>query len=403
MNGSSSSGHGSAEDLLDSKHLQEADYAACVAMIAINVTTFFANVTVIIGILSNKRLRNTPTNYLLINLCVIDLISASTILPISIHTFISKGWPWGESLCQILGVLVSFCIFSSILSICSISIERFYSIKLPMHHAAHCSVTKVLLVILIVWIFCSAIASLPVLGWNEYEYLPYRVQCLLSWETEERHQSFIILISCVCFLIPGFVLCFTFLGIYKVAKLSATQVHPTIGNIAPFDSNDSISEPTRHTVVVNPVKTGNFTCNNNNINNNNNLADSVGLRCQNKRLKAAKTLLVLLILYIVLWGPYFTLQIIGVSQNLHSTSYMIAESVTLWIGYVSFAVNPFLYGWINTSIRESLKHLWSRCKQCGKDNETSSVDLYVQTTENFVQFLERTNGCPATLSPQIHI
>jgi hypothetical protein len=82
-------------------------------------------------------------------------------------------------------------------------------------------------------------------------------------------------------------------------------------------------------------------------------------------LKAAKTLLMLLMAYLALWGPYFILHLYGIT---HGVLYDpgTTELVALWLGFTSFAVNPFLYGWMNKAIREELVSLYRRllCRWC---------------------------------------
>ena len=129
------------------------------------------------------------------------------------------------------------------------------------------------------------------------------------------------------------------------------------------------------------------------------------LRPLQGHLKAAKTLLLLLAAYAVLWGPYFILHLHGVSLGLEEAP---GELAALWLGFGSFAVNPFLYGWMNKAIREELIALhrrlccsrWRCCMCCccccpqGSREQTAEDLLQGPSNEDFLQFLERTSQAP---------
>lgn len=107
--------------------------------------------------------------------------------------------------------------------------------------------------------------------------------------------------------------------------------------------------------------------------------------------KAFKTLLASFSAFLLLWGPYFILQAFRVMDGTTEGHYIV-EPVATWLSYLSYAVNPLVYGYFNAEIRmECLKIMRKLC--CKKAAEESTVVRVSQmnvSREDFFQFLERT-------------
>jgi 7 transmembrane receptor (rhodopsin family) len=57
---------------------------------------------------------------------------------------------------------------TSVLSLCAISMERYYTISFPMHQAGHATPRLYLLAVASVWGASLTVASLPLMGVNAY-------------------------------------------------------------------------------------------------------------------------------------------------------------------------------------------------------------------------------------------
>ncbi|XP_046334744.1 probable G-protein coupled receptor [Haliotis rufescens] len=351
------------------------------AMCIVNIVAFVGNLSNLIVILKCAHLRHTLTNLFVLNLCSVDLLASILVLPVSIATFIKGGWPLDTTACTITGFINSLLTFSSITNLCTISIERYYSIRLPMHHAANMTLCRTLLVIVFIWTESVVFAALPLLGLSSYEYRDHKKHCSFTWRDGNYSRAYIFVIGFWCFLLPGVILLFMYYGIFKVARLAATQVHP------------QPSPQTRcSTLSRNPNGSGSLS---------NDTRGSVSSHVSvlparqlpkpaRKHFKAVKTLIVILTAYIVLWGPYFILHIHGAVFG-SVVQRQTMEILTTWLGYVSFALNPFLYGWMNRTIREELQSLYRLlfCCMCKKDDPTPEDG---PPGEDFWQFLERTSA-----------
>ena len=104
--------------------------------------------------------------------------------------------------------------------------------------------------------------------------------------------------------------------------------------------------------------------------------------------KAVKTLLLIMTIFIALWGPFFVVNLIGVFRE-ELPHEAVVELVVGWLGFSSYAINPFIYGWLNRSVREALSCLIEQVKTSLFASSDTEPDW--SGSEDFFQFLERTS------------
>ncbi|GFS26078.1 class a rhodopsin g-protein coupled receptor gpr5ht4 [Elysia marginata] len=72
--------------------------------------------------------------------------------------------------------------------------------------------------------------------------------------------------------------------------------------------------------------------------------------------KAFKTLLAIVLTHLLLWSPFFACQLHALAH--HKNLAFPLDATVTWLSYVSYAVNPCLYGCLNRGVREELvRHL----------------------------------------------
>ncbi|XP_016847846.2 P2Y purinoceptor 8 [Anolis carolinensis] len=103
----------------------------------------------------------TPTIVFCINLTIADLLY-SMLLPFQI-VYHSKGnyWPFGDVLCRIVTVLSYGNMHCSVLTMMSISIERYLGIVLPLRYKVMRSIRTSVLACIIIWVLVVTICYLP--------------------------------------------------------------------------------------------------------------------------------------------------------------------------------------------------------------------------------------------------
>ena len=388
----------------------------------IDLLTVLGNTSLIVVVVRAPLLRRALTYMFVMNLCLVDLIASIAVVPLACASLYGGGWPFSRELCLVNGFLSSFCVIASILSLCAISIERFYIIKLPMDYAVNVTFYRALAVLLYIWLQSVVLAIFPVLGWNTYTFQPGKGHCSFSWKVTGFHKLYVLVMGFFGFIVPGMVMFFMYYGIYKVAHELTVRVQPFTPTRD--TQNTSYSHQEAHTSDANCGKEdtdapspgdrgGHHSSHQITINEpdtnmglqGNTPAPNTSMPISNSRTrrqssqgpwKAVKTLVFIMSAYMALWGPYFLANFYAVFNGHLGGSGKFEMAVT-WLGYASFAINPFIYGWMNRAVREELLvrflSMWKWCK-----GSRQSEDLAMATNEDFFQFLERTSVVQPSVS-----
>lgn len=128
--------------------------------------TLIGNILIIVAVAVVKKLQ-TPSNLLLVNLATSDLLVSGIVLPFAIIFQLKGLWPFSEFLCDVFilsDVLLCTC---SILSLCIISIDRYFAITRPFQYASKRTIGRIMVMILLAWLLAALISVPPFIGWKE--------------------------------------------------------------------------------------------------------------------------------------------------------------------------------------------------------------------------------------------
>ncbi|XP_077978082.1 G-protein coupled receptor 61-like [Glandiceps talaboti] len=362
-----------------------------VFMVLIDIFAVCGNVSVMFVVIRNPQLRSFAHLFVL-NLCIIDLLAASLVLPVAITTVALEEWIFGETFCRASGFLNAFCIFASISTLAIISVERYYSIAKPMVYAAKVTLQRVLITIVYIWLQSAAFAMAPLVGLNEFTFNPHRAHCSYDWSKPGYHIYYIVMIGLLCFALPACLIIGMYCGIFCVARKTARQVGPTPAvSIEQAEATTSQQQQQQH-----------------GSNSNHDMSSKCPTTVANKPIsktkspicgtefKAVKTLSLIIGIFLVLWTPYFAVLLYGIIHG-QIVSQDIWERVTTWFAYTSFTLNPYIYGWLNRQLRQELIRTLKNCNQCKKDEDNEMED-FPGDGEDFYQFLERTSTRTTSLN-----
>ncbi len=395
-----------------------------VMMSLIVCLALFGNGSVLYVIARTPHLRTQISYYFLVNLCAVDTLSAIFCLPVAIVTFVQSTWVWGTKSCEVFGLITNLFTYTSVFTICVISMERYYSVRSPMQHAANMTLGRTACILLSVWVVSMVIALMPASGWNSYTYQPRKYVCTFS----PQEPSYVLFSIAVCFILPASVMAVMHCAIYRVAKKAASQIHPvspphqphasslsngvrgarpqtTLSSPAVFTGPDVIPPQHQLPTVSHSVsfpstsvhlQPPSHPC----------TPTHASSRRPASRWKAVKTLFIIMFLFLALWTPHCVVNIMAaanaISGSLRTPPYPeVLEVVTTWLGFASFAVNPFVYGYMNRSLKEAMENTWDafRAFLC-RDTNVETIGA----NEDFFQFLERTStrtlSIPKTGSPR---
>jgi len=234
------------------------------------------NSIVIVAILRSQTQRLQLTNFFVVNLSVVGLVAATIAMPLSTASYreMAQSPPTttttptsvsGSTAVHgnvtdvngtatatavqfggfpILRIVTTFVAIASVLSTMAISVERCFSIRYPMLHAAHLTVSRTLGAICYIWIQAGLVAVTPTAaGWNVMVY-----RGLMADEVDRSCSStwpivFVVAVFCLTFIVPSVIMAISYFVIFHVARQTARQISPSW----PSTMTPSNSKPTPQT------------------------------------------------------------------------------------------------------------------------------------------------------------
>ena len=94
------------------------------------LTAVVGNVSIWIIILKTRALR-TITNMFILGLSAADLLVSTANMPLTVISLITHQWPLSEVACVVFGFINMLTLVTSVLSLCNISINRYFMVCRP--------------------------------------------------------------------------------------------------------------------------------------------------------------------------------------------------------------------------------------------------------------------------------
>ncbi|CAL8330008.1 unnamed protein product [Lota lota] len=173
--------------------------------------TIVGNVLVVIAVLTSRALK-PPQNLFLVSLASADILVATLVMPFSLANELMGYWFFGKVWCDIyLALDVLFCT-SSIVHLCAISLDRYWSVTQAVEYNLKRTPKRVKGMIVVVWLI-SAVISFPPLISMDRSSSETNLQCVLNDET-----WYILYSSLGSFFAPCVIMILVYIRIYQVAK-----------------------------------------------------------------------------------------------------------------------------------------------------------------------------------------
>ncbi|KAJ6636285.1 5-hydroxytryptamine receptor 2A, partial [Pseudolycoriella hygida] len=191
----------SSSNNLETKDLN--NYWALLALVLV-LGTAAGNILVCLAIAWERRLQNV-TNYFLMSLAITDLMVAILVMPLGILTLVKGYFPLHSEHCLVWICLdVLFCT-ASIMHLCTISIDRYLSLRYPMRFGRNKTRKRVTIKIIFVWLLSIAM-SLPLC----LMYSKDHASVLVNGICQIPDPVYKLVGSIVCFYIPLGVMLITY-------------------------------------------------------------------------------------------------------------------------------------------------------------------------------------------------
>lgn len=269
---------------LDSQVIGVGIFLAMFILVAI-----VGNILVILSVLCNKHLQ-TVTNFFIVNLAIADLLLSIIVLPFSASLEVFGCWVFGRVFCNIWAAVDVLCCTASILSLCIISIDRYIGVKHCLKYPTIMTERKAGVILVVVWVSSMVISIGPLLGWKEP---PPSDESICSITEEPGYALFSSLFS---FYLPLMVILVMYTRVYIVARRTTKSLEAGVKR----ERDKSMDVVLRIHCRSNPEDSNSKT-------KNHPFRSSLSVRLMkfSREKKAAKTLAIVVGMFILCWLPFF--------------------------------------------------------------------------------------------------
>ncbi|XP_064191204.1 alpha-1D adrenergic receptor [Anguilla rostrata] len=286
------------------------------------------NILVILSVVCNRHLQ-TVTNFFIINLAIADLLLSIIVLPFSASLEVLGCWVFGRVFCNIWAAVDVLCCTASIMSLCIISIDRYIGVKYCLKYPTIMTEKKAGVILIVVWVSSMVISIGPLLGWKEP---PPLDESICSITEEPGYALFSSLFS---FYLPLMVILVMYFRVYVEARRTTKSLEAGVKR----ERNKSMDVVLRihcrsvleDSAASTKSKTHPFRS-----------SLSVRLMKFSREKKAAKTLAIVVGMFIVCWLPFFFVLPLGSFFPALKPSGMVFK-VIFWLGYFNSCINPVIY------------------------------------------------------------
>ncbi|NXT63084.1 ADA1B protein, partial [Chaetops frenatus] len=312
------------------------------------------NILVILSVACNRHLR-IPTNYFIVNLAIADLLLSFTVLPFSATLEVLGYWVLGRIFCDIWAAVDVLCCTASILSLCAISIDRYIGVRFSLQYPALVTRRRAICALLAVWLLSMVISIGPLLGWKEPAPQDDR-ECRI---TEEPFYA--LFSSLGSFYIPLIVILVMYCRVYIVAKRTTRNLEAGVMR--------EMSNSTELTLRIHYKHVHEDALNNAKAKGHNPRSSlAFKLLKFSREKKAAKTLGIVVGMFILCWLPFFIVLPLGSLFSALKPPETIFK-VIFWLGYFNSCLNPIIYPCSSKEFKRAFTQIlrcqWQRRRQLG--------------------------------------
>lgn len=301
----------------------------------VNIGMIVGNFLVLITVWCTSKLHE-PNYFFLCSLSVADLLVGLIYCPLLIASIIKQSWVFGDLVCKAHAVTICISLNASLMSLCAISVDRYYFITKPLRYTEIVTSRKTVLAIAFVWFHSIFWAVSPLFGWGEYIVEESTATCKPNWNGEGLlNKSYALCLALFCFLFPLLVMIFAYSMIYKTARkqLRSIQLQGIAGN-------------------------------------------SVQLT---KTHKATKTVFIIIGMFVLCWSVYTAVSLWKLFASLSDLPARLVR-IGLYLAVSNSCVNFYVYAIRDKVFRKGLRHVVVPRRRYNEEGNRSNLNRAARTT-----------------------
>ncbi|XP_026232420.1 trace amine-associated receptor 4-like [Anabas testudineus] len=278
-----------------------------VLLFFISVLTAALNLLLIIAI-SHYRQLHSPTNLLLLSLAVSDFLVGFLVMPVEI-LMMGSCWVLGDLVCALYFFLPVILISASVGNMVLISVDRYVAICDPLHYSTRITHKIVTISVSLCWT-CSVFYSVFLLYDNLQQPGRYNScygECMVN--INGKVDLFVAFISPITVIIVLYT---------RVFVVAVSQARAMRSHIAATSVDLSVSR-----------------------------------LMKKSELKAARTLGVVVVVFLICYSPYYCLCLTGRDILIGSST----EAFMSFVMYFNSCLNPVIYALFYPWFRKAVKHI----------------------------------------------
>ncbi|KAI1717828.1 7 transmembrane receptor (rhodopsin family) domain-containing protein [Ditylenchus destructor] len=360
-------------------------FVTVASMLSVMLVIVFGNLMVVLTVNNDQKLRSQRQNWLIVSLALADLLVGLLVMPLTMIYEIVGLWVLGNLLCELWLALDVLFVTASILHICIISLDRYWSVTQPLTYPTKRTPLFICVMIGVAWLVSLLICFPPILGWR-----PQRKpgECSVSQDL-----GYVLYSSLGSFYIPVGILALVYWRIFVITKNHSRQrlkdtarTDETLCQLtAQLGNQNAIFQPVQRSKgflqngktssasegsspdiqlsLFSHIRSRLFSqsdpakCNGNDINQKKKSLDKRRRLLKVKERQATLILGLIFTAFIASWLPFFIMYVLGAFGY---QAPILAFKFFFWLGYCNSAINPIIYTVFNKEFKRALFRLLRR-------------------------------------------